>query len=87
MGPDGVVSVDEKMEDPGGSLFGNESLGRGKNWYTYVGLLLISAAIYLGCMVSPPSLMDDVDAVQAQISRNMLASGDWVTAPRWRRLS
>jgi 4-amino-4-deoxy-L-arabinose transferase-like glycosyltransferase len=55
-------------------------LGRGKNWYTYVGLLLISAAIYLGCMVSPPSLMDDVDAVQAQISRNMLASGDWVTA-------
>ena len=24
--------------------------------------------------------MDDVDAVQAQISRNMLASGDWVTA-------
>ncbi len=31
-------------------------------------------------MVSPPSLMDDVDAVQAQISRNMLASGDWVTA-------
>jgi hypothetical protein len=31
-------------------------------------------------MVSPPSLMDDVDAVQAQIARNMLASGDWVTA-------
>ena len=31
-------------------------------------------------MVSPPSLMDDVDAVQAQISRNMLTSGDWVTA-------
>ena len=31
-------------------------------------------------MVSPPSLMDDVDAVQAQIARNMLQSGDWVTA-------
>ena len=29
---------------------------------------------------SPPSLMDDVDAVQAQIARNMLQSGDWVTA-------
>ena len=27
-----------------------------------------------------PSLMDDVDAVQAQIARNMLTSGDWVTA-------
>jgi len=35
--------------------------------------------VYLGCIVSPPSLMDDVDAVQAQIARNMLASGDWVT--------
>ncbi len=31
-------------------------------------------------MISPPSLMDDVDAVQAQIARNMLSSGDWVTA-------
>src|SRR5262249_44620881 len=31
-------------------------------------------------IVSPPSLMDDVDAVQAQIARNMLDSGDWVTA-------
>ena len=36
--------------------------------------------VYLGCIVSPPSLMDDVDAVQAQIARNMLTSGDWVTA-------
>ena len=36
--------------------------------------------MYLGCIVSPPSLMDDVDAVQAQIARNMLTSGDWVTA-------
>src|SRR5499427_6136747 len=31
-------------------------------------------------MVSPPGLMDDVDAVQAQIARSMLQSGDWVTA-------
>jgi hypothetical protein len=31
-------------------------------------------------MISPPSLMDDVDAVQGQIARNMLQSGDWVTA-------
>ncbi len=43
-------------------------------------MLLAAAAVYLGCMVSPPSLMDDVDAVQAQIARNMLTSGDWVTA-------
>jgi 4-amino-4-deoxy-L-arabinose transferase-like glycosyltransferase len=36
--------------------------------------------VYLGCIVSPPSLMDDVDAVNAQIARTMLTSGDWVTA-------
>ena len=43
-------------------------------------VLLFAAAIYLGCVVSPPSLMDDVDAVQAQIAKTMLLSGDWVTA-------
>ena len=43
-------------------------------------MLLVAAAVYAGCMLSPPSLMDDVDAVQAQIARNMLASGDYVTA-------
>jgi 4-amino-4-deoxy-L-arabinose transferase-like glycosyltransferase len=42
--------------------------------------VLFAAAVYLGCIFSPPSLMDDVDAVQAQIARNMLTSGDWVTA-------
>jgi 4-amino-4-deoxy-L-arabinose transferase-like glycosyltransferase len=41
---------------------------------------LIAGAIYLGCVVSPPSLMDDVDAVQAMIAKGMLTSGDWVTA-------
>ncbi len=40
----------------------------------------MAAAVYLGCILSPPSLMDDVDAVQGQIARNMLDSGDWVTA-------
>ncbi len=43
-------------------------------------VVLIAAAIFLGCAFSPPHLMDDVDAVQAQIARNMLQSGDWVTA-------
>ncbi len=49
-----------------------------KHFYWVV--ILVAAAVYLGCMVSPPSLMDDVDAVQAQISVNMIDSGDWVTA-------
>ena len=43
-------------------------------------LLLAAAIVFLGCVFSPPSLMDDVDATQAQIARNMLDSGDWVTA-------
>lgn len=43
-------------------------------------VVFFAAAVYLGCILSPPSLMDDVDAVQAQIARNMLGSGDWVTA-------
>ncbi len=36
--------------------------------------------VYLGGIVSPPALLDDVDAVQALIARNMVTSGDWVTA-------
>ncbi len=43
-------------------------------------VVLVAAVIYLGCIVSPPGLMDDVDAVQAQIAATMLESGDWVTA-------
>ncbi len=63
---------------------GNRRLGAGvpgsSTKLYYLGVLAFAAAIYLGCIVSPPSLMDDVDAVQAQIARNMLVSGDWVTA-------
>ncbi len=51
-----------------------------KRSYWYLAVLIPAAAVYLGCIVSPPSLQDDVDAVQAQIARNMLSSGDWVTA-------
>ncbi len=49
-------------------------------WRYYAAVGLIAAAIYLACIVSPPSLVDDVDSVQAQIAKTMLASGDWVTA-------
>jgi 4-amino-4-deoxy-L-arabinose transferase-like glycosyltransferase len=52
----------------------------GQRFHFYLIVLIVAAAIYAGCMISPPSLMDDVDAVQAQIARNMLTSGDWVTA-------
>jgi len=68
------------MADPDGVNFRTETTGDGKRSHLYLVLLLFAAAVYLGCIVSPPSLMDDVDAVQAQIARNMLTSGDWVSA-------
>jgi len=51
-----------------------------RRWLVFALVAIIVGAIYLGCVVSPPSLMDDVDAVQAQIAKTMLTSGDWVTA-------
>lgn len=51
-----------------------------RRWFVYALVAIIVGAIYLGCVVSPPSLMDDVDAVQAQIAKDMLTSRDWVTA-------
>jgi 4-amino-4-deoxy-L-arabinose transferase-like glycosyltransferase len=72
--------MDEKMANSGGVLGDAEGFITSQNWRVYLTVLLVSAIIYLGCIVSPPSLMDDVDAIQAQIARNMLKSGDWVTA-------
>src|SRR3954464_12607780 len=45
---------------------------------------MLLVLLFAGCIFIPtlfsPHLMDDTDAVNAQIPRNMLASGDWVTA-------
>jgi 4-amino-4-deoxy-L-arabinose transferase-like glycosyltransferase len=42
-------------------------------------VIAIASIIYLVTIGSPPSLMDDVDSVQASIARTMLRTGDWVT--------
>jgi 4-amino-4-deoxy-L-arabinose transferase-like glycosyltransferase len=68
------------MGNPDQSVGGAGASGDGKRFHCYLIVLLVAAAVYAGCMISPPSLMDDVDAVQAQIARNMLTSGDFVTA-------
>jgi 4-amino-4-deoxy-L-arabinose transferase-like glycosyltransferase len=72
--------VDEEMAHSDGAGKHKGSNGRSGAFYLYLTVLLFAGAVYLGCIISPPSLMDDVDAVQAQIARNMLSSGDWVTA-------
>jgi 4-amino-4-deoxy-L-arabinose transferase-like glycosyltransferase len=75
-----TLLVDEKMasQDLTGSSVGNALFNR--PWLLLLLVFLFASAIYLGCVLSPPSLMDDVDAVQAQIAKTMLTSGDWVTA-------
>src|SRR5271165_6390614 len=80
MGIDDPVSLDEEVADPDQSAGVAVTPDSGKRYRFYVIVLAVAAAVYAGCMISPPSLMDDVDAVQAQIARNMLTSGDWVTA-------
>jgi 4-amino-4-deoxy-L-arabinose transferase-like glycosyltransferase len=45
-----------------------------------IALVIVAAIVFFGCIISPPALMDDVDAVHGQIARNMIQSGDWVIA-------
>src|SRR5437660_946748 len=79
MGTYGVVDVDEALEHrAAGSGAGVRGARRrlGNGWI----VLAAASLVFLVGIVSPPRLMDDVDAVQAPIARNMLASGDYVTA-------
>src|SRR5205807_4244767 len=71
--------VDEALEY---RAAGNGAGIRGARRRLGAGGIVIAAAslVFLVSIASPPRLMDDVDAVQAQIARNMLASGDYVTA-------
>src|SRR5258708_17926773 len=80
MGPVDAVPLDEEMGNRNDSSGAAEPDSRGHGLRDEIIVIVFAAIIYLGCIVSPPSLMDDVDAVQAQIARNMLQSGDWVTA-------
>src|SRR5258708_8160918 len=48
--------------------------------YPEAAVIAVATAIFFGCLIAPPALMDDVDAVHGQLSRNMLVSGDWTIA-------
>src|SRR5437879_2999480 len=71
--------MDEKMANTSDAKLDGTDVLTSQSWLVYLIVALIAGAVYLGCSVSPPSLMDDVDAAVAQISRNMVTSGDWVT--------
>src|SRR5262247_1147930 len=77
MGDVDTVGLDEKVECAGAGQPGALISASARRQLI---VLAFAAAIFFGCIISPPSLMDDVDAVQGQIARNMLQSGDWVTA-------
>src|SRR5437764_12521780 len=80
MGSSGSVPLDETL-GYSAAVSGKTAFPDSRDYFRFQLIVLaIAAAVFLGCIVSPPSLMDDVDAVQAQIARNMLDSGDWVTA-------
>src|SRR5436309_5831085 len=81
MGTDDPVPVDEEVEDTNVDVAPRiPDTVASRSSKSDLMVVLIAAVIFLGCAFSPPHLMDDVDAVQAQIARNMLQSGDWVTA-------
>jgi 4-amino-4-deoxy-L-arabinose transferase-like glycosyltransferase len=71
--------MDEEMANSSGDGSDAADFLTSKSRIVYLIVALVAGAIYLGCIVSPPSLMDDSDAILAQAARNMLTSGDWVT--------
>lgn len=68
--PDAKTSRDEAPDSSGPGA---------KHARHEVVILLLACAIFLAAIFSPPALLDDVDAAQAQLARNMLDSGDWVS--------
>src|SRR5215475_8713523 len=80
MGPADAFPVDQEVEGGDSTAGGSRRADAGARLRDQLIVVLVAAIIFLGCIISPPSLMDDVDAVQAQIAHNMLQSGDWVTA-------
>src|SRR5260370_41060182 len=79
LGPDDPLSMDEKMANT--SVVGRDdaSVLTSKSWLIYLIVALVAGAVYLGCIVPPPSLLADVDAPVAQIAMNMDPAWDWRT--------
>lgn len=75
----GAFSPDNSLTPLRGPTLPEPSQPLRSNLFYELMVVLFASAIFLGGVISPPSLMDDVDAAQAQVARTMLTSGDWVT--------
>jgi 4-amino-4-deoxy-L-arabinose transferase-like glycosyltransferase len=69
--------VKELVDQEAPALVRQEPLLRPRRHYE-IALVVVAVIVFFGCIISPPALMDDVDAVHGQIARNMVTSGDWV---------
>ena len=77
---DTLVALDQSMERDAAARTDQKSQPVFRIFRPDWIVLAAASLVFLVSIGSPPHLMDDVDAVQAQAARNMLASGDWVTA-------
>src|SRR5271170_1600504 len=80
MASDSLGDLDQMMERESPASTGQNSQPVFRIFRPDWIVLAAASLVFLVSIGSPPHLMDDVDAVQAQAARNMLASGDWVTA-------
>src|SRR5262249_11408405 len=71
------IDIHQQLKPPTGDTVGHGAVSSARGELI---VIAFATLIFVGSIFSPPSLMDDVDAVQAQISRNMIQSGDWITA-------
>jgi 4-amino-4-deoxy-L-arabinose transferase-like glycosyltransferase len=72
-----VNEITEQLDLTDVGAPGPARLLRPRSHYEIV-LVIVAVIVFFGCIVSPPGLMDDVDAVHGQMARNMVDSGDWV---------
>jgi 4-amino-4-deoxy-L-arabinose transferase-like glycosyltransferase len=79
-GFDNLVGLDQSMEREAAAPRDQKAKPASRVFRPDWIVLATASLVFLISIGSPPHLMDDVDAVQAQAARNMLASGDWVTA-------
>jgi 4-amino-4-deoxy-L-arabinose transferase-like glycosyltransferase len=72
-----VNELTEQLNRTSLSVSTPAALPRPRSHYE-IALLVIAIVVFFGCIISPPGLMDDVDAVHGQMARNMVTSGDWI---------